>query len=448
MTRRQFLALIVPLLLVLLGFVAITVLERSGAVGSPPWDDDFARYVRTTLAYEFVGGVNDEREAWEAYFAGLNAYVRYFDHYADVVPPWLLEESREESSGQYGGIGVRTQAAPDDKKPREFVEIIGVKPDGPAAKAGIKVGDRIIAVEGRSVLEITTEGGADLLADVIKGERGTKVKLKLRTPEGEEREAEVARDRIDTSSVVGIRLVDPQARIGYVRIDRFVMDTARAFKAAVAQLKEQKMTGLVLDLRGNRGGLLPQAVDVADALIDRGILVRVRGRDGEFDDTIRATKKATVDANLPLAVLVDGGSASASEILAGALQDHRRGVIVGERSWGKFLVQTVEEVPMEKGVALFKRTAAIYETPLGHNYQRRHRVRDDPLAGIPPDIAVPTDRDDVEALRDIFTHDLYADWNPDQKPVRTEFVDRALAAAVAVLKGETVYPRLPKPARQ
>ena len=100
-SRRQFLALIVPLLLVLLGFVAITVLENLGAVGSPPWDDGFARYVRNTLAYEFVGGVDDKREAWEAYFAGLNAYVRHFDDYAEVIPPWRVKQRKEESRGQY-----------------------------------------------------------------------------------------------------------------------------------------------------------------------------------------------------------------------------------------------------------------------------------------------------------------------------------------------------------
>jgi len=440
-TRRQFLALIVPLLAVLIGFIAITVLEKTGAVGSPPWDDGFARYVRTTLAYEFVGGVEDDRDAWEAYFEGLNAYVRHFDHYAEVVPPWRLTERRESSSGRYGGIGVRTQTP--GRKPFEKVEIIGVKPGGPAHDAGIVVGDWIVAVEGRPVLEITTEGGSRLLAERIKGERGTMVSLRLLGPDGKQRDVEVKRARIDTSSVLGTRFVDEPGRIGYVRLDGFVMDTARAFKAALRGLLKRDLKGLVLDLRENRGGLLPGAVDVADALLDSGTIVQVRGRGDDFNDNIQAKRAATVSATIPVVVLINGGSASASEILAGALQDRRRAVLVGERSYGKFLVQTVEEVPMEQGLALFKRTSAIYLTPAGHNYQRSYRQKHDPLAGIPPDIEVVTSLKELDALRAIFDQELYADWNPESGPVETGFVDRALIAAIAVLKGETYYPLVP-----
>ena len=440
MSRRQFLALIVPLLAVLIGFIAITVLERTGAVGSPPWDDGFARYVRTTMAYEFVGGVEDDREAWAAYFAGLNAYVQHFDHYAEVVPPWKAVKRRESSSGRYGGIGVRTQTP--GEKPFERVEITGVKPGGPADKAGIRVGDSIVAVEGRSVLEITTEGGSGLLAETIKGKRGTRVGLRLQDRDGKQREVAVERARIDTSSVLGTRFVDEPGRIGYLRLEGFVVDTARAFKAALKGLMRRGLKGLVLDLRENRGGLLPGAVDVADALLESGTIVRVRGRGADFDDTIQAKKGTTVSATLPVVVLINGGSASASEILAGALQDRRRAVLIGERSYGKFLVQTVEEVSMEQGVALFKRTSAISLTPAGHNYQRNYRIRHDLLAGIPPDIDVPTSLAERKALAAIFEQELYADWNPGAEPVESGFVDRALLAAIAVLKGETHYPLL------
>ena len=185
---------------------------------------------------------------------------------------------------------------------------------------------------------------------------------------------------------------------------------------------------------------------MADALIDRGTIVSVRARDEDLNETIRATETGTVTADLPVAVLINRLSASASEVLAGALQDHRRAILIGERSWGKFLVQTVQPLVMQQGTALFKRTTAIYETPLGHNYQRRRLPnRHDPLAGIAPDLYISIDdREEMRKLLDIFENELLAAWNPKRPPVHPEFIDRALEAAIAVLKGETYYPKLPE----
>jgi carboxyl-terminal processing protease len=216
----------------------------------------------------------------------------------------------------------------------------------------------------------------------------------------------------------------------------------RDLREQAEKLLEEGMRGLVLDLRGNRGGLLDQAVEVADLFLDEGIIVRQRGRLREFTDLREARAEGTLSARLPLAVLINGESASASEILAAALRDHRRAVLVGERSYGKFLVQIVEEVPMEIGAALFKRTTSIYETPLGHHYQRAPRRNgDDPLAGIAPDLYVPLDKNELKQLRSRFVREYYADWNPDAPPGEA-FEDRQLAAARALLRGETYYPRM------
>ncbi|MHC4958319.1 MAG: S41 family peptidase [Planctomycetota bacterium] len=445
MSRRQFLALILPLLAVLIGFVALFVLERTGAVGAPPWDSGFARYVRTTLADEYVGGVDDE-EAWKAYFAGLNAYVRHFDQYAEVVPPWKVAEQRERSSGRYGGIGVRTVTPPNWAE--VGVTITGVAPDGPAMKAGVKVGEAITAVSGKRLGDLGA--GSDIallgtrLAEQIKGEEGSTVSLTIRSVEGAEREVKAVRDQIRTTSVLGTRMVDEPRRIGYVRISEFVMDTAEKFRTELEKLRADGATAVVVDLRFNSGGILPQAVSIADALLDSGIIVNVRGRSDDFNESIRATKERTVDGQIPVALLLNRYSASASEILAGALQDHRRAVLVGERTWGKFLVQTVEHVPMDKGTALFKRTFAIYETPLGHNYQRRPRdiVKDDPLAGLQPDLLVPISGEEFLMLQKRLEEEYFADWNPGQELSNPEFVDRSLEAAITVLKGETYYPRV------
>ena len=356
MSRRQFLALIVPLLLVILGFVVITLLESTGAVGSPPWDAGFARYVRNTLSYEFVGGIEDERQAWEAYFLGLNAYIRHFDYYAEVTAPWEVRQRKEESHGQYVGIGVRSSPGPDG------IGIIGVAPGGPADEAGVKIGDTIVAVDGETIAELSPDGRFDPVAERIKGPKGTKVRISLRNAAGTIRSVEIVRDEVDAGSVFGARFVDGSARIGYVRLDGFVLDTAGTFRKKVEEMLKEGMRGLILDLRGNPGGILSSAVEVADAFLDSGVIVRVRGRGEEFNETISATAEGTVSTSLPLVVMIDNDSASASEVLAGALRDHGRAVLVGERSWGKFLVQIVEEVPMELGTALFRRTSALTMT--------------------------------------------------------------------------------------
>ncbi|MHC4341915.1 MAG: S41 family peptidase [Planctomycetota bacterium] len=442
MTRRQFLALILPLLLLLVGFGVVSILESTGAVGAPAWDDGFARSVRRTLGYEFVGGLGGERTEWQAYFNALNGWVQTFDQYAEITPPWELEREREASSGQYVGIGVRTLARPENG-PIEAMRITGVKPGGPAAKAGVVVGEEIVRVDGRRLAEISPERNQEKIAAAIRGPKETPVRLEMRDEKGTLRTVKVIRDEVDTGSILGVRMLDEEAGIGYVRIHGFMLNTSESFLDAVKGLMGKGMRALVLDLRYNGGGLLPQAVAVANAFLTSGVIVRVRGRDEIFTETYTADGKGTVGKSVAIAVLVNHGSASASEVLAGALRDHWRAVIVGERSHGKFLVQTVEEIPMDLGTVLFKRTTAIYETPLGLSYQRtRRRDEYDPLAGFDPDLIVPLSDEEHGILRDIFTAEYFADWNPDAEPVHVDFVDRQVEAATAILKGDASYPLL------
>jgi len=446
LTRRQFIALLLPLLAVLGAFTVLLALERSGVPGAPPWDDRFAQYVRDRMTQDFVSGTGDARRQWEAYFNGLNAYVQSYDAYAQIVPPWQVEESREHSSGQYGGIGVRIEDLRAREGPEAGVRVIGVKPGGPAATAGIVVGDVIIGVDGGPLPERSTDALADTLQDAIRGPEGTAVILRVRGPDGAERDARVVRSQIDTGSVLGARLVDPAAGIGYVRISAFQARTAEDLRAALTRLAAGGMKALILDLRNNAGGLMDQAVAVADLFLDDGVILRQRGRSREYTEVYHATAKGTWNAELPLAVLVNEGSASASEILAGALQDHRRAVLVGTRTHGKFLVQVVEAVPTDAGTVLFKRTTSIYETPLGHHYPRRAPgAHEDPLAGIAPDLQVTATRAERESLREVFLDEFYADWNPDREPDVKDFADPQLAAARALLAGEAFCPRLPGP---
>jgi len=448
-TRRQFLGLVMPLLAVLVGFVALSVGERVGGAGMPPWDEGFSHYVRRTFAREFVSGVGDERQAAEAYFNALQAWVRTWDNYADIVPPWEVEARRERSSGQYHGIGIRIEYVTEG--PRVVgIDITGVAPGGPAEQVGLQVGDRIVRVGGRPVGEIfealADDPDAPGLEVLIRGPKGTEVELSVRAPDGTERDVGVRRDDVDHGSVFGLRMLDAQRGIGYARVSNFHMSTSEELERGVAALVEQGLHALVLDLRDNSGGILPEAIEVADLFLDKGRIVTVRGRGAQTSETHDATAR-TPFRDLQLAVLINRASASASEVLAGALQDHARATMVGERSYGKFLVQTVEEFETRFGPALFKRTTAIYETPHGHFYPRMNPAPDappEPLAGIRPDLYVPMSAAELHELRrKIFDSEIWQAWNPALQVPYDGFVDAPLQAALALLRGESYEPRIP-----
>jgi len=451
MTRRQFLLLIVPLLAVLVGFALVGYLEERGA-GSGPWDEGLERALRNAVAREFVRGAGTERDGWNAYFEAQEAYLKYFDRNNTIVPPWNVKAAEEEASGRKVSIGVLARGVRDDGKAIVRLEIVGVKPKGPADGAGVRVGDSILAVDGVTVKELCQDGRMDGALHAISGEENTNVRLRLAGESGAEREVAVLRAELATGSVFGGRIVDAERGIGYVRLASFHRDTGRDFREKLAELKQKGLKALVLDLRGNRGGLLDQAVSVADAFLDHGVVVRVRSRRGT--DVHEAKADDTDARGLPLAVLVDGGSASSSEVLAGALQDHRRGVLVGERTYGKFSVQTMTPIPCkaEPGLAYLKITTALYETPSGRFYPRTRsddERGEDPLAGLRPDVHVPIPGAERDVLygtpgrtEGIFEEERLAEWKTDPASAHPGFVDRQLAAAIGVLRGETVYPEL------
>lgn len=450
MTRRQFLLLILPLFVVLLGFLVLGIAERRG-VGAPTrWDDGFATAVRETLAREYVGGVRDERLAWEAYFNAMDAYVRTFDEHAEVTPPWKLEEERQFTSGQYGGIGVLTNAlpaaggegAPSAEGPLDAVRVTGMKPDGPAARAGLLLGEEIVAVDGRSIAALLASREPGALERAIRGPEGTEVRLTVRARSGASRDLSIRREAISSGSVFGARFVDEAQKIAYLRIQNFHLETARDFRLRLKEFQGKGMRALILDLRSNSGGLLEQALEVANALLPRGTLVRMRGRSSAFSDVREARPDAAVAPDVPLAVLVDRLSASASEVLAGALQDHRRGVLVGEPTWGKFKVQTVRNVATDAGTAVLKITTSLYETPSGKIYQRDASASD-PLAGLRPDIFLYVPDAERTTVLESFAEDLHSDWLLEPRPPREPPPDRVVEAALALFRGESYYPELP-----
>lgn len=291
--------------------------------------------------------------------AGLDPHSTYLDKAA-------FQELRVGTTGEFGGLGI--VVGMEDG----FVKVVSPIDDTPAQKAGIKSGDLIIRLDNKPVKGMTLDEAVKLM----RGRPGTKITL-LVVREGQEKPLTfvLTRDRIRVQSVKSRDLEDGY---GYVRISQFQERTAADMRKAISKLKKEnkgKLKGLILDLRNNPGGLLDAAVDVADTFVTSGTIVSVRGRISENDVTHTATPNDMLKG-APMIVLVNGGSASASEIVSGALQDDKRAIIMGTKTFGKGSVQTV--VPLGNGTAI-KLTTARYYTPSGRSIQAE---------GIEPDIVL------------------------------------------------------------
>ena len=280
----------------------------------------------------------------------------------------LYKSLKEHTAGTFGGIGV-TMGFKDDK-----VTIMSVLEGTPGEKVGLKVGDEILSVDGTPVTEYQPEE----VALHLRGEAGTEVKLLIHRAEEEDKEYTIERDMIKVRSAKGKLLDD--SNLGYIRIASFGENTGDEFKEEYNKLKDSGMTGLILDLRQNPGGLITSCVEVADMLVPKGNIVSVVQRDGSresYDSDLE-------EAPYPLVVLIDGNSASASEILAGALQDREAATIVGTKSYGKGSVQVVVPLFHNDGLKL---TIAKYYTPSGKCIDG---------IGIEPDITVNLPEDVLE----------------------------------------------------
>ncbi|MBI1423898.1 MAG: PDZ domain-containing protein [Gammaproteobacteria bacterium] len=289
--------------------------------------------------------------------AGLDPHSTYLDKEA-------FQELRVGTTGEFGGLGI--VVGMEDG----FVKVVSPIDDTPAQRAGIKTGDLIIRLDNKPVKGMTLDEAVKLM----RGKPGTKITL-LVVREGQEKPLTfvLTRDRIRVQSVKSRMLEDGY---GYVRISQFQERTAIDMRKAITKLKNEgkgKLKGLILDLRNNPGGLLDAAVDVADTFVTSGTIVSVRGRNKENDVVHSATPNDMLKG-APMIVLVNGGSASASEIVSGALQDDKRAIIMGSKTFGKGSVQTV--VPLGNDTAI-KLTTARYYTPSGRSIQAE---------GIEPDI--------------------------------------------------------------
>jgi carboxyl-terminal processing protease len=285
------------------------------------------------------------------------------DPHSSFMNQDAFQDMQIETSGEFTGIGIEISVV-DGR-----LTVVSPIEDTPAFRAGLKSGDQILEVDGQSTQDITIMEAVKL----IRGPRGSDVELTiLSRGEKTPRTVTISRDVIPVHTV---KMFELEPGVLLIRLTSFKENTMDDLRAALSDSNDGQLTGLILDLRNNPGGLLNQAVDVADAFLDEGKIVYTKGKaaQSEMDFDASAT---TLDKETPMVVLINAGSASASEIVAGALQDHRRALIMGERTFGKGSVQTI--IPLADGSGI-KLTTAIYYTPNGRSIQAK---------GIDPDISV------------------------------------------------------------
>lgn len=322
-----------------------------------------------TARENFVDEV-DEKKMLEA---AMNGMLAELDPHSSYLSAEDFKEFSEKSHGEFGGLGIQITS---DKG---AVLVISPIDDTPADKAGIKAGDYITHIDGEQVFDLTLNQAVKKM----KGRPGTKVKLTVVSDDGEPKTLTLKRDIIKVKSIKFsekmLAYADPDdketPKIGYVRISDFGATTARDLKDALEKLEKKNVVGYVVDVRNNPGGYLTAAIDVSDAFLDSGEIVSTRGKAAYDIDRVFATPGDMVNGK-PVVVLINHGSASASEIVAGALQDNGRGLVMGSQSFGKGSVQ--QQKPLGDGTAIHI-TIARYYTPSGNSIQNE---------GITPDIEV------------------------------------------------------------
>ncbi len=405
----------------LLGIVAVSLLGMAVSYSAPTREKDrdyeLVRLLVDVLhevRSKYVADIDPDRER-KLVEDMINGGLERLDPHSQYINPSEYKQFDKQSEGRFGGIGI--QVGFDLNKGRQLT-VISPMAGTPAYEAGVLAGDVILKIDGKSTDSMRMSEAIDM----IQGEPGTQIELTLRR-EGvnDPIVITVTRAIIKVPSVLGdLRkkddpkewdyFLDPQKRIAYLRIASFSKTTAAEVRAVLEQLEKDDVQGLIVDLRNNPGGLLRAAVDICDLFLNDGIIVSTKGRNYK-DEVYRAKPDGTLfdrsSQPLPLAVLINNASASASEIVAAALQDHQRAVVVGERSYGKGSVQNV--ILLENETSALKLTTASYWRPSGKNIHRYSDKKDFESAKLDPDewgvkpnpgYEVPmTDADRIEYLK-------------------------------------------------
>jgi len=293
------------------------------------------------------------------------AAVGGLDEYSAFLTNGQLDDLYAQIEGNFVGLGVELKSADDG------LLVVHVIPGSPAERSGLRAGDHLVGVGGRSIGGLSVDEAAQLL----QGPEGSLVTLAVVRGPAPARAVTVRREHVEVPSIENVRMLDTAAGVAYLRITSFQKTTAADLEAALRRLDMAGMRSLVIDLRGNPGGLLSAAVDVSDLFLERGLVVATRGRSADEDFNYSATRSGTW--RMPLVVVIDGDSASSSEIFAGAMRDHGRATLVGTRTYGKGSIQGI--FPLEVGGVGMRLTTAKFFSPKGLPYSH---------VGVDPDLLV------------------------------------------------------------
>ena len=324
-------------------------------------DADFNRVDWLGVRQTLLSGEYTSRDA--AYGELRRMLRRLEDPYTRFLNPAQYAALTEQTSGEVSGVGIRFE------EQAQGLVVTSVLDNSPAKTAGIAVGDTILLLDGRSSKNLSLESASEL----IRGESGTELSVTVRRADGSEETLTLTRDVVSVPTVTADLEQQNGTSVGYIRLDEFSAHAAEQMRTAIDELTEQGAEAFVLDLRNNPGGLLQASIEISRMWLPRGSIVRTVNRDGKSDEI---TANRTAISDLPLAVLVNGQSASSSEIVTGALGDNDRAVIVGNPTFGKALVQSLHGLSDGSGLAV---TVAHYYTPDGTDISTR---------GITPDINV------------------------------------------------------------
>ena len=374
----------------------------------------------------YVESVTDE----DLIEAAINGMLTSLDPHSTYLPDDNFKKVQQQTTGKFGGLGIEVTME------NGFLKVVSPIDDTPAFDAGLQPEDLILTVDDESIVGITLSEAVEKL----RGPIGSEVNITVQRADDEPFDVAIIRDEIKIRSVRS-RLYDD---IGYIRITTFSEQTSPGLKKAVEKLTkeaENGLAGIVLDLRNNPGGLLSEAIKVTDAFLERGEIVSTRGRDNS-DMQHAYARPGDITNGLPVVVLINSGSASASEIVAGALKDHRRAILMGTRSFGKGSVQTIMPMPGHGAIRL---TTARYYTPSGVSIQAK---------GIAPDIEValarieklnqgPIREEDLRGALDGSEKEADENASKDgeqaEDPVDPSEIDFQLARALDLLRGLTIF---------
>jgi carboxyl-terminal processing protease len=376
--RNKKLSVEILLMILLVGGILL-VNGNSGSVKAGTGDIYKNMEILTEVIRQIEKNYVEPQDAQRLVQGAIKGMVQSLDPHSSYMTKEEHQELMIETKGSFSGVGIEITFRDN------VLTVVSPIEGTPAYKAGIQAGDKIIRIDGK----LTNDMSLPEAVKAIRGERGSKVDLTIMR-EGLEKPLEFSLTR-DVIPIKSVRSYLLTPKIGYVRISTFQSRTGQDLSAELEGLeKSRKLEGLVLDLRNNPGGLLSQAIDVADVFLDSGVIVSTKGRNSSQD--LKATAhKEKVERKYPIVVLVNGGSASASEIVAGALQDNKRALILGTRTFGKGSVQTI--LPLSDGSGL-RLTTAMYYTPSGKSIQ---------VSGIVPDVELkfvaPTPEEGKEKSR-------------------------------------------------